>query len=113
MALTVRVDVGLMRGRELVALGRYPRTGGTGWLGPADRQAIEQAWHDVHAQSLAGRRVGELSDGERQRLLIAMALAQRPSLLLLDDPGAFLDVTARCRYWVCYADWPASRTRAW
>nr|WP_219414132.1 ABC transporter ATP-binding protein [Pseudonocardia nigra] len=95
VVLTERVEVGLLSARELVALGRHPHTGAGGMLGPADHAAVDAAIAAVGAGHLAQRRVAELSDGERQRVLTARALAQEPSVLLLDEPSAFLDVSAR------------------
>jgi len=95
VVLTDRVDVGLLSGRELVAIGRHPHTGPSGRLGPRDLAVVDDAIAAVGAGHLVGRRVAELSDGERQRVLTARALAQEPGLLLLDEPSAFLDVAAR------------------
>jgi iron complex transport system ATP-binding protein len=95
VVLTDRPDVGLLTGREVVALGRHPHSGATGTLSADDRAIVDEAVDAVDAVRLADRRLHELSDGERQRLLVARALAQRPSLLLLDEPSAFLDVSAR------------------
>lgn len=95
VVLTDRVQVGLLTGRELVALGRYPHTGATGLLREVDHAAIDGALAAVQAGHLAERRMHELSDGEQQRLLVARALAQQTPVLLLDEPSAFLDVSAR------------------
>ena len=93
--LTERVSVAAMPAIRLVELGRYPYTGWSGLLNDDDRQIVAAAIEAVGATHLAQRDLNELSDGERQRIMIARALAQRPAVLLLDEPAAFLDVSAR------------------
>ncbi|MBC7810485.1 MAG: ABC transporter ATP-binding protein, partial [Burkholderiales bacterium] len=95
VVLTERIDVGLLSVFELVALGRYPYTEWSGALNSHDEDVIQWALKAVGAAALANRSVGELSDGERQKALIARALAQEPALMLLDEPTAFLDLPRR------------------
>ena len=85
-ALTVRETVGLGRNRNAGFLGR---------LSAEDKEIVERAMADTGIAHLAGRYFGTLSDGERQKTLIALALAQQTPLMLLDEPTAFLDVAAR------------------
>lgn len=95
VVLTERVDAGTITARELVALGRYPHTDWTSRLTDTDRQIVDWALRSVGAVELADRYVHELSDGERQKILIARALAQEPQVMLLDEPTAFLDLPRR------------------
>ena len=95
IVLTEAVDGGLLRCADLVALGRYPYTGWSGRLQPADVAAVRWALRVTGVEALAERRVDELSDGERQRVLIARALAQQPAVLALDEPTAFVDLPHR------------------
>jgi iron complex transport system ATP-binding protein len=77
--------------REIVALGRTSRLGPFGTLGADDARAVERALDDIGAADLADRRIDRVSGGERQRAVLAMALAQEADVLLLDEPTAHLD----------------------
>ncbi len=92
MVLTEHVEIDQFSVYDVVALGRYPHTNWRGALGTGDRYVIEQAFDIVGAENLRLRNMHELSDGERQRVMIARALAQQPTLMLLDEPTAFLDL---------------------
>ncbi|MEZ4635407.1 MAG: ABC transporter ATP-binding protein [Caldilineaceae bacterium] len=95
IVLTERVDVGNLSAQELVALGRHPYTDWWGNLTPHDEEVVRWAVRAVGAGALAERPILELSDGERQKVMIARALAQEPLLILLDEPTAFLDLPRR------------------
>ena len=93
--LQERSDFGMMTVRELVNLGRHPHTGWSGRLSEDDRAAVQGALDELGAGVLAERTVASLSDGERQKVMIARALAQEPDLFLLDEPTAYLDLPGR------------------
>jgi iron complex transport system ATP-binding protein len=78
--------------KELVSLGRMPYTGWTGRLSSQDRLLVSQALGEVQMEAFSERKLDCLSDGERQRALIARAFVQDTSLMVLDEPTAFLDI---------------------
>jgi iron complex transport system ATP-binding protein len=77
--------------REIVALGRTARLGALGLLGQDDARAVMRALEELSSTELADRRIDRISGGERQRAVLAMALAQETEVLLLDEPTAHLD----------------------
>ncbi|MEL6407013.1 MAG: ABC transporter ATP-binding protein [Chloroflexota bacterium] len=95
VVLTERPNVGLLNGYALVALGRHPYTDWTGRLSRYDKAVVRWAVDAVNARDLAERPILELSDGQRQKLMIARALAQESQLIILDEPTAFLDLPRR------------------
>lgn len=95
VVLTDRVDVGNLSAYGLVALGRHPYTNWQGKLTAHDEAIVRQALIDVDGVALAHRPIIELSDGERQKIMVARALAQEAPVLLLDEPTAFLDLPRR------------------
>ena len=88
---TEPVRVSNMKVFDLVSLGRYPHTSWTGRLGDPDIKIIFEAIEKVGLKSLSYRYINELSDGERQRAMIARVLAQDADVLVMDEPTAFLD----------------------
>ncbi len=81
--------------RDVVSLGRFPYTNWIGTLSPADEEAVNNAMEATGLAGLAGRSIDGISDGERQRTLIARSLAQDTGLLVMDEPTAFLDLPSR------------------
>lgn len=79
----------------LVGLGRTPYTGFFGRLDPSDLKIVEQSIDMVGASALKGRMMSSLSDGERQKVMIAKALAQETPIIFLDEPTAFLDFPSK------------------
>jgi iron complex transport system ATP-binding protein len=106
---TEPVRVSNMRVFDLVSLGRYPHTGWTGKLEKEDLSMVGEAIEKVGLQKLKGRFINELSDGERQRAMVARVLAQDAEILVMDEPTAFLDI--RSKYEVVHLLHDLSRTR--
>ena len=95
VVLTERIDVPGLSVRDLVGMGRAPYTGFFGTLSPADVRIVDDAMRQVGITELADRQVQSLSDGERQKAVIAKALAQQTPVILLDEPTAFLDFPSK------------------
>ncbi len=95
VVLTEKCEVRNMTVTELVGLGRTPYTGFWGTLDEDDKQIVERSISLVKIEKLADRMVHTLSDGERQKVMIAKALAQETPIIVLDEPTAFLDFPSK------------------
>ena len=97
LVLTERLSVESATVRDVVAMGRYPYTSFLGTLSAADHRIVNEAMEQVGVEQLADTFYNDHSDGEKQRVLIAKALAQKTPVILLDEPTAHLDLPSRIK----------------
>lgn len=90
--LTDRIHPELMTCEDVVGMGRYPYTNAVGRMTPRDREIVADSLRRVHATELAQRDFNTLSDGQKQRVMLARAICQEPQIIVLDEPTAYLDV---------------------
>lgn len=95
IVLTKKFAAGMMKVYDVAAMGRYPHTGRFGSLGEKDHALVREALIRVNADYLSERYFEELSDGEKQKVMVARALVQEPEVIVLDEPTTHLDIRHR------------------
>ena len=110
--MTAHIHPELMTCFDVAATGRYPYTGRLGILTREDREKVSQCLELVHAADLADRDFSRISDGQRQRVLLARALCQEPEVLVLDEPTSFLDIRHKLELLAILKDMVRSRNLA-
>ena len=110
--MTAHIHPELMTCFDVAATGRYPYTGRLGILTREDREKVAQGLALVHASDLADQDFSRISDGQRQRVLLARALCQEPEVLVLDEPTSFLDIRHKLELLAILKDMVRSRNLA-
>ncbi len=98
LVLTKKLSAEMMTCRDVVATGRYPYTGHFGLLSDEDENKVTEAMELVNVLEIEGQDFNKISDGQRQRVMLARALCQEPDIIILDEPTSFLDIKYKLEF---------------
>lgn len=98
VVFTEKIKTELMTCKEVVATGRYPYTGWFGILSKEDEEIVEEVAKLVHISDISEQDFDKISDGQRQRVMLARAICQQPEILILDEPISYLDIRHKLEF---------------
>lgn len=98
VVLTDKLRTEMMTCEDVVATGRYPYTGRFGILSEADHQVVEEAMELVHVMEIRDQDFTKISDGQRQRVMLARSICQEPEIIILDEPTSHLDIKYKLEF---------------
>jgi len=98
VVMTEKLSAEMKTCRDVIATGRYPHTGWFGVLSKEDERIVDQVMELTHIEDLRDRDFGKISDGQRQRVMLARAICQEPEIVILDEPTSYLDIKYKLEF---------------